>query len=308
MRDAQLAWIETLSELRAASRPCALVTVTATKGSTPREPGARMIVTDGRLFWGTVGGGNLEHLAIDHANSLLARGEQCSESMEYPLSEKAGQCCGGQVTLFFETFPWSRRQVTVFGAGHVGQALGGLAGYLRAKVLLIDSRDEAHLEPPLSKPRDFEALFIDSPEEEVDTLPATSLLLIMTHSHALDLEILARALRRGTFAYVGLIGSERKWARFPAAWSSVVSRLSNSTVSCVPSGWGGHRRNPRPSPCPWPRNSWVYWPRARVKRATSRPAGPASPPAARTWPWFAAWAAESSAPWGSCPLGHAAWR
>jgi xanthine dehydrogenase accessory factor len=203
-----------LSELRAASRPCALVTVTDTSGSTPREPGARMIVTDGRLFWGTIGGGNLEHLAIGHANSLLGQGEQCSESVDYPLSEKAGQCCGGQVTLFFETFPWSRQQVTVFGAGHVGQALGGLAGYLRAKVLLIDSRDEAHLEPPLSKPRDFEVLFIDSPEEEVDTLPATSLVLIMTHSHALDLEILARALQRGTFAYVGLIGSERKWARF----------------------------------------------------------------------------------------------
>ncbi len=214
MRDAQLAWIETLSELRTASRPCALVTVTDTSGSAPREPGARMIVTDGRLFWGTIGGGNLEHLAIEHANTLLASGEQRSESVDYPLSEKAGQCCGGRVTLFFETFPWSRRQVTVFGAGHVGPALGGLAGYLRAKVLLIDSRDEAQLQPALPNPRDFEVLFIDSPEEEVDTLPETSLVLIMTHSHALDLEILARALRRGTFAYLGLIGSERKWARF----------------------------------------------------------------------------------------------
>ena len=214
MRDAQLAWIETLSELRAASRPCALVTVTATRGSAPREPGTRMIVTDGRLHWGTLGGGNLEHLAIEHANSLLAEGEQRSESVVYPLSEKAGQCCGGEVTLFFETFPWSLRQVTVFGAGHVGQALGGLAGYLRAQILLIDSRDEAQLQPPLSAQRDFQVLFIDSPEEEIDTLPDDSLVLIMTHSHALDLEILARALQRGTFAYLGLIGSERKWARF----------------------------------------------------------------------------------------------
>lgn len=214
MRDAQLAWIEILSELRAASRPCALVTVTAIRGSAPREPGARMIVTDGRLHWGTIGGGNLEHLAIDHARSLLARGGQRSESVDYPLSEKAGQCCGGEVTLFFETFPWSRRRVTVFGAGHVGQALGGLAGYLRAEMLLIDSRDEAELEPRLPEQREFEVLFIDSPEEEVDTLPADSLVLVMTHSHALDLEILARALQRGTFAYLGLIGSERKWARF----------------------------------------------------------------------------------------------
>jgi len=214
MHDAQLAWIETLSELRAASRPCALVTVTAIRGSAPREPGARMIVTDGSLFWGTIGGGNLEHLAIEHANSLLERGEQRSESVDYPLSEKAGQCCGGEVTLFFETFPWSQRRVTIFGAGHVGQALGGLAGYLRAQVLLIDSRDEAELHPTLPAQRDFQVLFIDSPEEEIDALPATSLVLIMTHSHALDLEILTRALQRGTFPYLGLIGSERKWARF----------------------------------------------------------------------------------------------
>ena len=92
--------------------------------------------------------------------------------------------------------------------------MGGLAGYLRAQILLIDSRDEAQLQPPLSAQRDFQVLFIDSPEEEIGTLPADSLVLIMTHSHALDLEILTRALQRGTFAYLGLIGSERKWSRF----------------------------------------------------------------------------------------------
>ena len=68
--------------------------------------------------------------------------------------------------------------------------------------------------PPLAEDRDFEVLFIDAPEEEVDVIPASSLVLVMTHSHALDLEILARALKRGVFPYLGLIGSERKWARF----------------------------------------------------------------------------------------------
>jgi len=173
-----------------------------------------MIVAGGKLVWGTVGGGRLEQLALEHAGLLLERSGRQAETIEVPLSEKAGQCCGGAVTLFVETFPWTRTRVAVFGAGHVGQALGGLAPYLDADLVLIDPRDEAQLQPALPAERPYETLFVDAPEEEVDHLPAESLLVVMTHSHALDLEILARALNRGTFPFVGLIGSERKWERF----------------------------------------------------------------------------------------------
>lgn len=214
MSDDQQAWIEALSELRRRGTPCAVVTVTGARGSAPREAGARMIVAGGRLHWGTVGGGNLERLAIEHATALLAEEGRRSESEAYPLSEKAGQCCGGEVTLFYETFPWTRRRIAIFGAGHVAQALGGLAPYLGADVLLVDPRDEDELQPPLPTERAYEVLFVDAPEEELDAIPADSLVLVMTHSHALDLEILGRALTRGTFPYIGLIGSERKWARF----------------------------------------------------------------------------------------------
>ena len=111
--DESQAWIEKLSELRAAGRACALVVVTEVAGSVPREPGARMIVADGELAWGTIGGGNLERQAIEHAAALVAAGAARSESVAYPLSEKVGQCCGGQVTLFYECFPWTRRRVVV---------------------------------------------------------------------------------------------------------------------------------------------------------------------------------------------------
>ena len=211
-------WIEKLSELRAQRRPCALVVVTEVVGSGPRDSGARMIVgrgSDGRpeLVFGTIGGGNLEHLAIERCGELLAKERASSESVAYPLSEKAGQCCGGQVTLFFETFPWSRRRIAIFGAGHVAQAIGGLAGYLSADVVLIDGREEAEIRPPLVRERPFEVLCVDHPESEIDGLHDGTLVLVMTHSHALDLEVVARALRRD-FAYLGLIGSDRKWDRF----------------------------------------------------------------------------------------------
>jgi len=211
-------WIERLSELRAQRRPCALVVVTQVKGSGPREAGARMIVTrgtDGKLdlAFGTIGGGNLELQAIAKCGELLADERARSESVAFPLSEKVGQCCGGEVTLFFETFPWTRRRIAIFGAGHVGQAIAGLSGYLSADLVLIDGRSEEEIRPPLPRVRPWELVCVDHPEQEIDTLSDDALVLVMTHNHALDLEIVARAIRRD-FAYLGLIGSDRKWDRF----------------------------------------------------------------------------------------------
>ena len=210
------AWIEKLAELRAEGRPCTMVVVTEVAGSAPREAGARMLVCDGRLLWGTIGGGNLEKQAIEHGAALLSRAGSASESVDYPLAEKTGQCCGGKVTLYYETFRWVRHTVAVFGAGHVGQALGGLAPWMRARVLLIDGRREEELvpSPPEEALRPYELVCVDAPEGEIDGLPQDALVVIMTHSHALDLVILERALRRGGFAYIGLIGSARKWERF----------------------------------------------------------------------------------------------
>lgn len=216
--DRAQAWIEKLSELRAQRQPCALVVVTQVKGSGPREAGARMIVTrgaDGRtdLAFGTIGGGNLELQAIEKCGELLERGRAVSESVAFPLSEKVGQCCGGEVTLFFETFPWTRRRIAIFGAGHVAQAIAGLSAYLSADLILIDGREEEEIRPPLPTSRSWKLLCVDHPEAEIDSLSDDALVLVMTHSHALDLEVVARAIRRD-FAYLGLIGSDRKWERF----------------------------------------------------------------------------------------------
>jgi xanthine dehydrogenase accessory factor len=211
-------WIEKLSDLRARKIPCALVVVTDVRGSGPREPGARMIVTrgnagSGALAFGTIGGGNLEKQAIERSASLLQSGKAVSTSEAFPLSEKVGQCCGGEVTLFFEVFPWTRRKIAIFGAGHVAQAIAGLSGYLSADVVLIDARQESEILPRLPETHPWELVCVDHSEEEVATLSDDALLLVMTHSHALDLEVVAKAIRRD-FAYIGLIGSDRKWDRF----------------------------------------------------------------------------------------------
>jgi len=209
-------WIERLAELRAAGRACAQVVVTQVEGSAPREAGARMIVCDGRLDWGTIGGGRLEQLAIERATELAASGEPGATAESFPLAESAGQCCGGRVTLFFESFPWRRRHLAVFGAGHVGQAIAGLASYLDAELRLVDPRQEDELAPPPppASERAWTLDCVDAPEAEIDALAPGSLVLILTHSHALDLELCLCAAKRDDLGYVGLIGSERKWARF----------------------------------------------------------------------------------------------
>jgi xanthine dehydrogenase accessory factor len=210
----QQEWLEALARFRDEGRSCCQVVVTGVKGSAPREVGARMIVADGKLAWGTIGGGQLEHLAIQRACELLEAGGAATVTETVPLSEKAGQCCGGEVSLFLESFSWTRRRLVIFGCGHVAQAIAGLADYMGLDVQLIDSRSAEDVEPPLPEPRPYEVLFIDAPEEEVDSIPADSLLLVMTHSHSIDQDVIARALRRGTFPYIGLIGSDRKWIRF----------------------------------------------------------------------------------------------
>lgn len=77
-----------------------LVTVAAVKGSAPREPGARMLVRAGD-FDGTIGGGHLEHRALDIARAMLQLGE-ARRFERFALGPSLGQCCGGVAWLAFE--------------------------------------------------------------------------------------------------------------------------------------------------------------------------------------------------------------
>ena len=81
--------------------PAAMVTVLATEGSVPREAGTRMIVTADATT-GTIGGGALEHRAIQQARALLDHAPGAWRVQEYPLGPLLGQCCGGRVRILVE--------------------------------------------------------------------------------------------------------------------------------------------------------------------------------------------------------------
>lgn len=210
---AQLDWLEALGAARAAGESCALVTVADAKGSSPRESGAKMLVrADGR-FAGSIGGGHLEHRALERAAALIAAGDATPRFETLVLGAQLGQCCGGRVTLLYEVFAATRRTLALFGAGHVGKEVVAVLEGLPLHVLWIDARAEQF---PAATSPGVTMTLAARPEDEVKDLPPGALVVVMTHSHDLDLAIAERALRRSDLGYVGVIGSQTKAARFRA--------------------------------------------------------------------------------------------
>jgi xanthine dehydrogenase accessory factor len=277
-------WITGLRAALTAEGRAVMVTVAATRGSAPREAGARMIATAGHTF-GTIGGGHLEFEAIRIARDGLSAG-QSSWLVRFPLAARLGQCCGGVATLLFQRFdasfgaaldaierrieagesvalatPITREasapvlviagetlpdgvraagealiarddaplllddagtswfiervkandfRVVVFGNGHVGRALVQVLGALPCSVTWVDAREHDF---PASVAANVAIVASDVPEAEARATAPGSMFLVMTHSHALDFDLVATILARGDARYVGMIGSKAKRAQ-----------------------------------------------------------------------------------------------
>jgi len=325
-----------LAEAIEAGGRAALVTVLATRGSAPREVGARLVVRPEGQFSGTIGGGTLEWRAIAEATTMLAKaGPPRGTRRSFALGPELGQCCGGRVDLLFETFAaadreavaglaareaagvfetvgvfggdgrvvrtaadaeapfppltvggtpraaWQggarrsevgvslvapgrsggrapsdpaapghpgsgpgqalplkgggvashldlnlstssdrtiresfgdrRRSLVLFGAGHVGRALVMALAPLPFAVTWVDARPDAF---PRHVPGNVVPAGDGDPDAVLASAPDGAFVLAMTHSHTLDLAVVAAALRAGRFPYVGVIGSATQRARF----------------------------------------------------------------------------------------------
>jgi len=203
-------WLDALAAAERENQPAVLVTVLEAKGSTPREAGAKMVVSADGLG-GTIGGGNLEHQCEAAARGLLADGAEGPSCRNFPLGPALGQCCGGHVTVLFEVLRPPKLHVALFGAGHVGKALVKLLVDLPCRVSWIDPRPEAF---PANLPATVTRVRTALPANAVGALPTGCLVLVMTHDHQLDFDIVSAALGRTDFLAVGLIGSATKRARF----------------------------------------------------------------------------------------------
>ena len=203
-------WPNALARLLKEGRSVVLVSIIETRGSSPREQGAKMVVAEQQTF-DTIGGGELEFRANKIAHAMLATCEFKVQFVDFPLGPKLNQCCGGNVKLMFECFPSSNFHIQLYGAGHVARAMVNLFGELDCTVRWIDERAT---EFPSTVPDNITSVTTDAFAVEVEAAPSSSWHLILTHSHSLDLEICDAVLSRADFSYCGLIGSKSKGARF----------------------------------------------------------------------------------------------
>ena len=262
-------WLPAALDAVAAGEPSVLVTLAGARGSTPREAGAKMLVLPTRIA-DSIGGGQLEMLAIDAARRMMANGAASPMLMHYSLGPDLGQCCGGAVRMLLEPLSgahnawlaeWERRAnldepsalvterdgtkrwtdagdaairieeqsegwrvfepvrrharpIWLYGAGHVGRALALVLSELPFDVTWLDSRFDGF---PAEIPSGVGHVVAPRLAEAVENAPAGTLFLVLTHSHQLDLDICDRVLRRSDFAFLGLIGSATKKARFLSA-------------------------------------------------------------------------------------------
>jgi xanthine dehydrogenase accessory factor len=197
--------------------------IVRTIGSSPRNSDTEMFISETDTL-GTIGGGQLEYLVINHSKKMIAENIK-KDILKISLGPEIGQCCGGKVEVSllemyekdkclalnrFNKKDKNLPHVYVMGAGHVGRALALQLQHLPVRCVLIDSRVDE-----LAKcSADVETRLSAIPEEDIKSAPRGSAYVILTHDHALDFILCGAALDRHDAKYVGMIGSKTKRVKF----------------------------------------------------------------------------------------------
>ncbi len=207
-------FVERLAELARTGTPFVSVTMVEAVGSTPQDAGSKMLVTAAGVSSGTVGGGKVEHQAIQYAQQLLTQtGSDAIANVlvEWNLQRDVGMTCGGAVKLFFETYNLCDWNVVVFGAGHVANALIRCMGSLDCRITCIDPRQEWL--DKIDDQKQLEKICEPEPKTRAAQLPEDAFVVCMTMGHATDRPILEEIFRsKRQFPYLGVIGSKAKRA------------------------------------------------------------------------------------------------
>lgn len=270
---------ETAGGLLRDGTPFVLITVTKTKGSTPRDAGAKMIWCpaladrrragcgsegscgaggrdrvegvvdrDTRAVIGTVGGGQFEHLVIDAAEKHM-RDRSCGTE-QYVLGADADQCCGGVMDVFFE-YHGAARRLVIFGAGHVAFELAAMLGPgsgAPMSVAIVDDRTAWNSADRFPHARRM--LAWDEGVRFARERAEETLVCVMTCSHDTDFDLLRAVLRPACEGadmpgFVGLIGSRSKRAcLFGRLVASGIDEARVQKVQC-PIGVGDTGKAPR---------------------------------------------------------------
>ena len=199
-----------IAQLARERTPFVLATVTHAGGSTPGRVGTQMAVfREG--FIGTIGGGAFEKRIIEESRTLLEQPTTRTARFDIDLLRDLGMACGGQMSVFLNKHDPAPR-VVIFGAGHVGTALATIAQHASFDIAVVDSR--AEWADPARFDDAVEVICADPVAHiRAGHLRPTDYIAILTYGHTVDQGIMAELIER-RWAYLGLIGSRAKWARF----------------------------------------------------------------------------------------------
>lgn len=203
-----------------ARRSAVLCSIVSSRGSTPREAGAKMLVLEDGRTLGTIGGGAVEYRAVRRAGELLREGRSDTKTYDLSSGGETGMICGGTVEVLFQYIapgspqalealePDTADRVLLFGAGHVAQALVPVLALADFSVEVWDDRKE--IPCPAGA-----CTMHHGPYEEalsrLEPIGAEDYIVVMTHGHRADCEVLSQALRTPA-KYIGCIGSQGKAA------------------------------------------------------------------------------------------------
>ena len=187
-----------------------LATIIAAHGSAPRHTGSKLLLRADGSFVGTVGGGRMEAKVLETAQAALRDGQARTET--YVLNDPGRGdpgVCGGTVTVFIEQIA-SPLTLVVIGGGHVGRALAELAKWMELRVVLSDDR------PEFCSPEYLPGMdeYLVCPPAEVAQRMAIgpgTMIAAVTRGLPIDIHLIP-ALLATPAAYIGLIGSRRRWA------------------------------------------------------------------------------------------------
>ena len=188
----------------------ALVTIVGTKGSTPREVGAKMVVGKDGLISGTIGGGITEAKVIEETKQALREGK--GKLLTYHLTKEAaaldeGATCGGDMKVFIDVLQ-PKEEILIFGAGHISVYVSKLAKMVGFKVTIIDDRKEFANQDRFPEADEIIAEDTEKALRNLNIAPSTYI-IIVTRGHFKDEEVLGSVIRSNA-AYIGMIGSRKK--------------------------------------------------------------------------------------------------
>ncbi|MEO8612171.1 MAG: XdhC family protein [Chloroflexota bacterium] len=201
---------EALLRAQAAGEPAALATVINAQGSVPRQAGSKMLVRADGSIVGTVGGGMMESRVIQEALDSMHDGQTRMPS--YSLNDiKAGDAgiCGGTLQVFIEPVG-AAATLLVIGIGHVGKALAELGKWAGYRVVISDDREE-FCNPTYLPGMDGYIVCKPGQITQHTMVNARTYVAAVTRGLPVDIDLIP-ALLATDAAYIGLIGSRRRWA------------------------------------------------------------------------------------------------